>query len=83
VGTLDQAATLKIRNRLQAIEDELIAAGLDEFIVAIDPATFTWKTVEPARVEHGKEPPPAVYASQWPDHGRHPSDVASANSRFR
>ena len=71
------------RNRLQAIEDELIAAGLDEFIVATDAATFTWKTVERARIEHGEEPPPAGYASRWPDYGCHPSAVASANSRFR
>jgi hypothetical protein len=35
---------LKIRNRLQAIEDEL-ASGFDEFIVATDAGTFTWRSV--------------------------------------
>jgi hypothetical protein len=42
---MDQAAMLEIRNRLQAIEDELVATGFDEFIVACDAGTFTWKTV--------------------------------------
>jgi hypothetical protein len=53
---------LEIRDRLQAIEDELVAAGFDEFIVATDAGTFSWKTVERARVEHDEEPPPAGYA---------------------
>jgi len=39
---------LKIRDRLQAIEDELAAAGFDEFIVATDAGAFTWNTVERA-----------------------------------
>jgi hypothetical protein len=30
---MDQAGMLKIRDRLQAIEDELVAAAFDEFIV--------------------------------------------------
>jgi hypothetical protein len=36
---------LEIRNRLQAVEDELVASGFDEFIVATDAGTFTWRSV--------------------------------------
>jgi hypothetical protein len=32
---------LEIRDRLQAIEDKLVAAGFDEFIVATDAGTFS------------------------------------------
>jgi hypothetical protein len=56
---MDQHAMLKIRGRLQGIEDELVAADLDEFMVACDAGTFTWRTVERARAEHGEESPPA------------------------
>jgi hypothetical protein len=56
---MDQAAILRIRDRLQAIEDELVEAGLDEFMVACDAGTFTWRTVARSRAEHGEEPPPA------------------------
>jgi hypothetical protein len=59
---MDQAGMLKIRDRLQAIEDELVAAGFDEFIVACDAGTWTWRPVAHARTEHGEEPPPAGYA---------------------
>jgi len=59
---MDQAAMLRIRDRLQAIEDELVAAGFNEFIVATDAGTFTWRTVERARAEHREEPPPAGHA---------------------
>lgn len=48
---------LEIRDRLQAIEDELVATGLDEFMVACAAGTFTWRTVARARVEAGEEPP--------------------------
>jgi hypothetical protein len=57
---MDQAAMLRIRDRLQAIEDELLEAGYDEFIVATDTGSFIWRTV--ARAEAGEEPPPAGYA---------------------
>ena len=43
-------------------EDELLTAGFDEFIVATELSTLTWKTVERVRAEHGEEPPPAGYA---------------------
>jgi hypothetical protein len=59
---MDQAAMLEIRNKLQAIEEELVAAGFDEFIVACDAGTFTWRSIALVRTEHGKEPPPAGYA---------------------
>jgi hypothetical protein len=59
---MDQHAMLKTRDRPQAIEDELVGAGFDEFMVACDAATFTWRTVERARAEGGEEPPPAGYA---------------------
>ena len=51
-GSMDQAGMLKIRDRLQASEDELVAAGLDEFIVACDAGTWTWRTAGLARAEH-------------------------------
>jgi hypothetical protein len=35
---------LKIRDRLQAVEDELVEAGFDEFIVATGAGTFVWRT---------------------------------------
>jgi hypothetical protein len=50
---MDQAAMLRIYDRLQAIEDERVEAGFDEFIVATDAGTFTWRTVERARAEAG------------------------------
>lgn len=56
---MDQQAMLRIRDRLQTIEDELVAAGLDEFMVACNAGTFIWRTVKRAREEHGEEPPPA------------------------
>ena len=58
---MDQHAMLKIRDRLQSIEDELVAAELDEFMAACDAGTWTWRTVERARAEHGEEPPAAGY----------------------
>jgi hypothetical protein len=59
---MDQSAMVKIRDRLQAIEDELIKAGFDELIVATESGSFIWRTVVRARAEAGKEPPPAGYA---------------------
>jgi hypothetical protein len=59
---MDQSAMLKIRDRLQAIEDELLEAGFDELIVATDSGSFIWRTVARARAEAGEEPPPAGYA---------------------
>jgi hypothetical protein len=35
---MDQAAMLKIRDRLQAIENVLLAVGFDDFTVATTPA---------------------------------------------
>jgi hypothetical protein len=59
---MDQAAMLALRARLQAIEDELVAASFDEFIVACDAGTWTWRTVARARAEHGEGPTAAGYA---------------------
>jgi hypothetical protein len=59
---MDQQAMLEIRDRLQAIEDELVEAGFDEFMIACDSGTFTWRTVARARAEGGEEPPAAGYA---------------------
>jgi hypothetical protein len=53
---MDQAAVLKIRDRLQAIGDELLAARFDEFIVACAAGDFVWRTVERARAEGEKRP---------------------------
>ena len=61
-ASMGEAAMLKIRDRLQAIEDELVEAGYEEFMVACDAGTFTWRTIARARAEHGEEPPPAGYA---------------------
>jgi hypothetical protein len=52
----------KIRDRLQAVEDELVEAGFDEFIVATGAGTFVWRTTAYARAEHGEEPSPAGHA---------------------
>jgi hypothetical protein len=57
----DQEAILKW-GRLQAIEDELIEAGFDEFIIATDAGSFIWRTLARARAEAGEEPPPTGYA---------------------
>jgi len=64
---MEQAAMLKIRERLQAIEDELIDAGYYEFIVATDAGTFVSRRVERARAEHGEE---------LPGHSGHPERKA-------
>jgi hypothetical protein len=56
---MDQAQMLRIRDRLQAVEDELIAADMDELIVACDAGTWTWRTVAHARTEHGEDHWPA------------------------
>jgi hypothetical protein len=53
---------LKIRDRLQMIEDLLLEAGFDELIVATGSGSFIWRTVARARAEAGEEPPPAGYA---------------------
>jgi hypothetical protein len=55
---MDQAAMLRLRDRLQAIEDELLEAGFDEFMVATDTGCFVWRTVARAHAEAGEEPPP-------------------------
>jgi hypothetical protein len=59
---MDQAAMLKLRNQLQPIENELLEAGFDEFMLATDAGTWTWMTVGRARAEHGEEPPGAGHA---------------------
>jgi hypothetical protein len=56
---MDQASMLEIRERLQVIEDELVDAGFDEFIVATDAGTFTWLSVALVPKEAGEEPPAA------------------------
>jgi hypothetical protein len=53
---MGKAAMLEIRERLQAIEDELVAAGFDEFILATDAGTFTWRSIALVRAEEGEEP---------------------------
>jgi hypothetical protein len=40
---------------LQALEDALIDAGYDDFIVAAEYGTFHWRTVKRARVDAAKE----------------------------
>jgi hypothetical protein len=40
-----------IREVLQAVEDTLVDAGYDDFMVATDRGTFHWQTVERAREE--------------------------------
>jgi hypothetical protein len=38
-----------IREVLQSVEDALIDAGYDDFVVATERGTFRWQTVERAR----------------------------------
>jgi hypothetical protein len=58
---VDQAAMVKSRDRLQAIEDKLVAAGCDELIVASDAGAFTWRTTALLRAERGEDHrPPAT-----------------------
>jgi hypothetical protein len=40
---------LSIRETLQAIEDALIDQGFDEYLVATEHGSFTWRTTEWAR----------------------------------
>jgi hypothetical protein len=47
---------LGIREILQAVEDALVDAGYDDFLVATERGTFQWQTVERARAPSGEEP---------------------------
>jgi hypothetical protein len=40
---------LRIRARLQEIEDELLSPGYDDYVVATEHGSFRWQTVERAR----------------------------------
>ena len=40
-----------IRDVLQAVEDALVEAGYDDYVVATERGTFKWQTVERARAE--------------------------------
>jgi hypothetical protein len=42
------------REVLQAVEDALIDAGYDDFVVATEHGTFRWRTVERARADAAK-----------------------------
>ena len=44
-----------VREVLQAVEDALIDAGYDDFVVATEHGSFHWRTVERARAEEVKE----------------------------
>jgi hypothetical protein len=43
---------------LQAVEDALIDAGYDDFMVATDHGTFRWRAVESARGNPDSPPEP-------------------------
>ena len=47
-----------IREILQAVEDALIDAGYDDFMVKTNHGSFRWQTVERAREDRGAEPEP-------------------------
>ena len=40
-----------VRQVLQAVEDALMDAGYDDFVVATEHGTFRWQTVERARAD--------------------------------
>lgn len=40
---------------LQAMEDALVDAGYDDFMVATEHGTWHWRSVERARAEDGEE----------------------------
>jgi hypothetical protein len=44
-----------IREILQTVEDALVDAGYDDFVVATDRGTFRWQSVERARADAAKE----------------------------
>ena len=44
-----------VRQVLQAVEDALIDAGYDDYVVATEGGTFHWQTIERARAETAKE----------------------------
>jgi hypothetical protein len=44
-----------IREILQSVEDALIDAGYDDFVLATERGTWHWRTVERARAEDGQE----------------------------
>ena len=44
-----------VREVLQAVEDALIDAGYDDYVVATERGTFHWQTVERARAAAAKE----------------------------
>jgi hypothetical protein len=43
-----------IRDVLQSVEDALMDAGFDDFMVATEHGTFHWRTVERARADAAK-----------------------------
>jgi hypothetical protein len=43
----------KVKKKLQAVEDELIEAGYEDFVVATDRGSFRWTLApRPARTEN-------------------------------
>jgi hypothetical protein len=46
---------LRIRAKLQEIEDELVSAGYDDYVVATDRGSFRWQTMARGRAEQAKE----------------------------
>jgi hypothetical protein len=48
---------LKVRELLQAVENAIVDAGYDEFVVACERGTFKWQSVERARAELDESPP--------------------------
>jgi hypothetical protein len=56
----------QIRDRLQPIEDEFAASGVDEVIAACDADTWIGRTIARTRDEHGEGPPPAGDARLQP-----------------
>lgn len=63
IGTMDNEQLrqfvkqgLGTREVLQAVEDALIDAGYDDFVVVTDRGSFRWMTVERARRREEKEP---------------------------
>jgi hypothetical protein len=51
-----------IRDILQSVEDALIDAGYDDFVVARKRGTFRWRAVERAREDAAKDQEPQAGA---------------------
>ena len=49
---------LGIREVLQSVEDALLDAGYDDFVVVTEHGSFRWQTVERARADAAKDQEP-------------------------